>query len=363
MTVRVASRDDPCPVLAALLLTLAAVPVAGAPELQLAPAQQQDEEASDGVPAPAVAVSPDAGVRFSEDLDDDALVKAFQEEPDALGSVCVGLPEAGRLINAVTMGEDPAWTVVAPDDAWGTAETIDALTRVARAVHDELPQCAPLRINHISKREGGYLRPHQSHQAGRDVDLGFFYPAGVDPRAPKAKRESVMDVQANWELVRALASMSDVEVILVDRHVQAVLLAYARKHGEDAQVLDALFGPGPDALLRHARGHRDHFHVRFYAPRSQELGRRIQPLLALRPEQNVVIHRVQSGETLGGIASRYGSSVKLIQKANGLTSSFLKLGRTLNVPLRGPCTRCPLPPPVVVPPRRVPPKGAVASPS
>jgi hypothetical protein len=47
--------------------------------------------------------------------------------------------------------------------------------------------------------------------------------------------------------------------------------------------------------------------------------------------------------------------VKLIQKANGLTSTNLKVGRTLNIPLRGPCTNCPLPPPLVIPPRLVPP--------
>ena len=108
-------------------------------------------------------------------------------------------------------------------------------------------------------------------------------------------------------------------------------------------------------LVRHARRHRDHFHVRFFAGRSQELGRRIQPLLARQPEQNLVIHRVQKGDTLGGLATRFNSSVKLIQKANGLSSTSLRVGRTLNIPLRGPCTNCPIPPPLIVPPRCLPP--------
>jgi hypothetical protein len=95
--------------------------------------------------------------------------------------------------------------------------------------------------------------------------------------------------------------------------------------------------------------------VRFFAPRSQELGRRVQPLLAQRPDHNVTIHRVKKGDTLGGLASRFNSGVKLIMKANGLTSTNLRVGRTLNIPLRGPCTSCPVPPPLVLPPRCLPP--------
>jgi hypothetical protein len=53
----------------------------------------------------------------------------------------------------------------------------------------------------------------------------------------------------------------------------------------------------------------------------------------------------------------------MIQKANRMRGSFLRLGQQLRVPLRGACTRCPLAPAVVVPPRRVPalPVSAVAA--
>ena len=69
----------------------------------------------------------------------------------------------------------------------------------------------------------------------------------------------------------------------------------------------------------------------------------------------MVVHRVKSGDTLGHLAVHYGSSVKLIQKANGLADTQLRVGRTLSVPLKGPCTKCPLPAQVVLPPRRLPP--------
>jgi hypothetical protein len=51
---------------------------------------------------------------------------------------------------------------------------------------------------------------------------------------------------------------------------------------------------------------------------------------------------------------RYNSTVPSIRNANRIRGSMLRIGQVLSVPLRGPCTRCPIPPPVVVPPRRLP---------
>lgn len=301
------------------------------------------------------ALAADGGAIYSAELDDAELTRRWVEDLPSLGSISVGVAEAGRLVNGVQMPAGDAWTRVAPENAWGTQETIDFLTAAATAVHDEFPSHAPLRINHIGKQNGGYLRPHQSHQSGRDVDLGFYFPPGVDPARLPKRREQAMDLGANWALVRALVTKADVQFILVDRRIQKLLYDFALKKGEDKAWLDRLFNAGEASLIRHARRHRDHFHVRFFAARSQELGRRIQPLLAKQPEQNVVIHRVCKGETLGGIATRFGSTVKMIQRANGMTTTSLRVGRTLNVPLRGPCTQCPLPPPVIVPPRALPP--------
>jgi hypothetical protein len=147
---------------------------------------------------------------------------------------------------------------------------------------------------------------------------------------------------------------SDVQVILVDRGIQKVLRDWALAHGEAQDWLDGIFH-GKGALVQHARRHRDHFHVRFFAPRSQELGRRIQPLLALRPEQNVAFHKVKRGQTLGHIAKLYGTSVPALMRANHMRRTFLRAGQRLTVPLHKPCTQCPLPPPVVVPARHLPP--------
>jgi hypothetical protein len=270
------------------------------------------------------------------------------------------LAEAGRVINAVQMPQGEAWTIADPERAYGTQETIDFLVKVAQRVRVTHPQ-AQLRVGHIGAERGGWLRPHQSHQAGRDVDLGFCYRAGIDPGAPRQPREKLMDLAVNWALVRALVVDTEVQFILLDRRVQRVLRDYAVLIGEDRAWVDRLFF-GPASLVKHAPRHRDHFHVRFFSPRAQELGRRLVPVLDARPEENLVIHRVVPGDTLGRLASRYGSTVRMILRANApLTTSALRVGRTLRIPLRGPCTSCPVPPPLLVPPRLLPPEPGPAS--
>ncbi len=348
---------------------VAPAPVAEAPEPELEPEleaeavaeAEEEEDEGPGEEAFAESVSDeggDGGLLYSADVSDEVLLENWVNDVPALGSISVGVTEAGRLINGVQVPAGEAWVVVAPDRAYGTQETIDFVTAAADAVRAQFADAPPLRINHIGLKNGGYLRPHQSHQAGRDVDLGFYYPPGVEPSRLPRHRFDVMDLPTNWALVKALLVTGDVQFILVDQRVQKKLYDYAlREEKEDKAWLDRVFHAGVASLVRHARGHRDHFHVRYFAGRSQELGRRIAPLLAKQPEQNLVIHRVKSGDTLGALALRYNSGVKLIQKANGMSNTMLRVGRTLQIPLRGPCTKCPVPPQQVVPPRCLPPEA------
>jgi murein endopeptidase len=293
-----------------------------------------------------------SGLQYTAELSDEELERQWKEAPSQLGSISVGFVHSGRIVNSVRFPESQDWLVVSPEKAYATQETIDYLTRAIRELRARYPDAPLLRINQISARDGGYMRPHKSHQNGRDVDLGFYYPNGNIVRA--REREKYIDPVMNWALIRAIVTHTDVQVILVDRRVQKVLYDHAVRIGEDKAWLDSLFHRGERSLIKHARGHRDHFHVRFFNPRAQELGRRIAPLLALQPEHNLAMHRVRSGDTLGAIALRYNSTVSSIRNANRIRGALLRIGQVLSVPLRGPCTRCPVPPPVVVPPRLLP---------
>ncbi|HYV48520.1 MAG TPA: penicillin-insensitive murein endopeptidase [Myxococcaceae bacterium] len=324
-----------------------------------------DDDELAGVPSADEGESHDVAVppgtpeiRYTADLPDAELQRMWKDSPESLGSISIGFTDEGRLVNGERFPDGDGWVVVDPEKSYATRETVEAVITAVKVVREQFPDAPPLRVNQISAREGGWLRPHKSHQNGRDVDLAFYYPSAEPVRA--RERERYIDKQKTWALLKALVTRTDVQMVLLDKRVQKVLYDAALKSGEDKGWLDSLFN-GPTPLVQHARRHRDHLHVRFFAPRAQELGRRVAPLLAMRPEQNVRMHRVRRGDTLGGIAARYGSSVALLRKRNGLKSNFLRLSQVLMVPLMGPCTKCPVPPPVVVPERRLPPPPPVAA--
>ncbi len=338
----------------------AGAPVAEALDEELVASDAADEAAPDDVePVEVVQVSTDGGYRFTSDLSDAELARRWKEDPASLGSVSVGFVEEGRMINGMPFPEGEAWTVVVPESCWTTQETADAITAAARQVRAWYPGGAPVRVGQVSGKEGGYLPPHISHQNGRDIDVGLFYP-GPEPYRIK-EREKVMDVAMNWAFAKAILMHGDVQFILLDKRVQKVLYDYALAHGENKAWLDSLFNAGKRSAFFHARKHRDHFHVRLYNPRAQELAHRLAPLMPVRPDENIAFHRVVKGDTLGGIAHKMGSSVSKLKSANHLSNTFLRLGQVLRVPLKGPCTNCPVPPMIVVPPRRVPPPTATSS--
>ena len=51
-----------------------------------------------------------------------------------------------------------------------------------------------------------------------------------------------------------------------------------------------------------------------------------------KPKSSTVSHTVKKGDTLYGLANRYGTSVSAIKKANGLSSDMLRDGRSLKIP-------------------------------
>lgn len=51
-----------------------------------------------------------------------------------------------------------------------------------------------------------------------------------------------------------------------------------------------------------------------------------------KPQSSTMSYAVKKGDTLYAIASRYGTSVAAIKKANGLSSDLLRDGRTIKIP-------------------------------
>jgi penicillin-insensitive murein endopeptidase len=292
-------------------------------------------------------------------LSDEELLRLIEADPTALGSLSIGAPSSAVLLNAVTLPSDPRWEIAPAAVSWGTTETMEAIRTAVDTVHELFPDTPPLFIGDISNRDGGRLKRHETHQAGRDVDFGFYYTGGRGAWYTRGAA-STLDLPRNWALVRALLVRTDVEAILLDTRIQRLLYTHALSIGEDKDWLDRVFRfakGSRDAVIRHVAGHRTHYHVRFYSPVAQELGRRAHPLMVqlglIKPPVFTVKHVVRSGQTLGHLASRYGTSVRSIMQANGLRTTFLRAGRAYRIPMR---TAAPPGAPVVVPRRLLPPQ-------
>jgi murein endopeptidase len=292
----------------------------------------------------------------------DEIEHMVQSDLASLGSMSFGSATRGGLLNAVYLPEDTRWIPVDPTHAWGTAETIEYLLTAIDAVHAEFANSHPLFIGDLSRQRGGYLQPHLSHQSGKDVDVSYFYTR--DPKWYTRATASNLDRQRTWALVRALISRTDIQFIFIDRRVQRLLRSYAEAVGEDRGWLESIFDgtPGEPAIIRHEPGHDTHLHLRFYNPIAEETARRCYSALVqhkkLLPMRYNITHKAKRGDTLSGIAKKYGTTVAALMRANGLKKSVIKADKAYVIPRNGPAAPAV---PLEVPPRRIPPQARPAT--
>jgi penicillin-insensitive murein endopeptidase len=279
--------------------------------------------------------------------------------PGELGPLSIGWTNSGMLLNAVQLPPDERYAIMDPGASWATQETVESLRRAVGAVHAAYPDSPRLHVGHLSQRRGGRLTGHKSHQSGRDVDVDYYHKT-PKPQFYRTATAASLDRHRTWTFVRALITETDVEMIFINTSIQRLLKRHAEGLGEDSDWLDSIFevdSKEPYPIIRHARGHQTHIHVRFYSPIAQEMGRRAYPALVamgrIKPTRYFAEHRVRKGDTLGRLAARYGTTVRQIQKANGLRSTVIVQGKTIRIPQRGRVR--PAPGPVHVPPRRLPP--------
>jgi penicillin-insensitive murein endopeptidase len=359
----------------------AATPPAEAPAAA-APASGDEEMAAleddDGDDADDSAGPPDASSPLLA-LSDDEIAKRFKEDTASLGSMSVGRPSAGVLVNGVQMPTSDRWVLLDAGRAWGTKETVDALAHCIDRVNERFPGAPPISIGHISARSGGHLSPHVSHQAGRDADVGYYYRTGNKPFVHATEQN--LDLPRTWALVRAAIKETHVEMIFMDASVQRLLAAHALASGEDPAFVDAAFqvrGKNARAPIRHIHGHDNHIHFRFHSPIAEELGRRVARFVPIPHERTRVAGgggggkeigvaqiKAHSGDTLVILARRYGTTVEEIQRLNGLRGNAIRAGVVYRIPQKV----APKPPPparsahrVVVARKGPPPKPRAGAP-
>jgi len=297
-------------------------------------------------------------------LSDTEIAEALENDLTALGSMSLGRPNRGGLVGAVQIPPGERWEIVQPSRAWATQETVDYLIAAIDKVHEQFPTDTHVAyIGHLSKQHGGPIRPHRSHQSGRDVDVGYYY---LNEKAAWYQRaaKSTLDLPRSWAFVRALVTETDVEYIFMNTSVQKLLKKYALSIGEDPAWINRIFqyrGRNPAPIIRHAWGHDTHLHVRFYNPVAQHLAARSHNLLMARkvitPGAYSTRYKAKIGDTLGAIAKKFGTSEAELQRLNRWRVRNIRPGAVYTVPsLRVPRTAQ-----IAIPPRQLPPDEGSAT--
>jgi len=210
----------------------------------------------------------------------------------------VGAPNAGALVDGEHLDENDRIRVVPAfagrDTRWGLPSLVRGLDRAARAVARRFPD-AMLSVGDMSRRRGGEVGQHKSHQSGRDADVAFymtdrdgsplyhqrmvpFRGDGSSPMLPAAR----FDDARNWSLIEAL--LSDPEVHLQKVFVAGPLRQRLLHEAERRGVPLALRLRAAEVLVQPRTGsvHDDHFHIRVGCPPGQERVCEIAPRKPMR---------------------------------------------------------------------------------
>lgn len=177
----------------------------------------------------------------------------------------------GVLAQGIQLPAGLHYIVKRPDNAWGTPHTIRRIQDAVRSFHANGGVGGPkIHVGDISKKGGGEFPPHLSHRHGRDVDVGYVLhgPEADDTLFRNAGRHN-LDIPRTWALLDGFLASDAIHYIFMDYGLQKLLYEHAVAQGVAAERLDRVFQyprgrHAPHGLVRHWRGHVNHFHVRFH---------------------------------------------------------------------------------------------------
>lgn len=179
-----------------------------------------------------------------------------------------GTPSNGKLIGGVQLPERKGWYIRrTPEQEYGTESTIRLIIAAFSRYRNKIEKTPPILIGHISNKEGGYLSPHQSHQNGLDVDIGYVPNSSKPLDGFVEMNEKNMDIEKTWHLIFSFLKGGRVQYIFMKDSLQKLLYEHAReKEKVSKSYLDKIFqypNGNSEAIIKHTSGHGNHFHVRF----------------------------------------------------------------------------------------------------
>ena len=172
-------------------------------------------------------------------------------------AVSVGAPFRGRLVRGLQLPESELYTVRLPRLAYGTSLTIIAIQRAIATFRHQTAFDGDIVIGALSRQTGRRLPPHRSHQSGRDVDIRLPAMAFAEGRHALTAQE--IDWPATWALVQAFANTEVVQVIFLEyKHFRRLRKGGLQLGATPEEIEDVI-----ERVVRHAKGHSAHIHVRF----------------------------------------------------------------------------------------------------
>lgn len=201
------------------------------------------------------------------------VARAPASDANANVSVADGHYNHGKILNANNIhkwlkSNPDKFVSVSPEEfQFGVQRMQDVLTKLAE--YSLAIQSMPLRVGDISKKQGGKLALHMTHQIGLDADVGYllkkvnetghrhqsFHNRFTEKLVNKNQVSENFDADANIKLFTRMFDELPVNKIFVGCELYKVLAPKMEKNQ-------------PKALARifAQEGHDDHFHVRAECP-------------------------------------------------------------------------------------------------
>jgi len=182
------------------------------------------------------------------------------------------------LADWVQLKTQKGYNIKRPAASYGRPWAMNLMLRAMCEFRRRNPEAGNIVVGDWSGKVGGQLGRHLSHRTGRDVDLSYFVAAKPGMKGFARVTPSSMDVELSWELVRALLDTRQVEFIFMDWTLQKAMYEHAVSKGFPEAELNQIF-QYPEGrrvrsgIIRWARGHDNHIHVRFRCPKDDAMCR------------------------------------------------------------------------------------------
>lgn len=173
----------------------------------------------------------------------------------------------GRLYNGSQLDSGDGYNVRNELYSWGTPSTVKLIKYVYGEMAKLYPDGTPALVCDLSRQNGGPLKGHVSHQIGIDGDF-TIYKKNNQASSMSTATISNIDIRKNLDFLKILYNTKMIQYIFLDYSLQKILYESAKNYGWNDDMLSQMFQyprrPGSrTGIIRHWRGHDDHYHIRF----------------------------------------------------------------------------------------------------